>query len=306
MSQSKSVSRLFAIIYIYFVFVYHSIIYAQSSTLGLDLIYHIPNQNLKNALEDANGKYIELSPMCIDSIKKELAVGMLIFPREYGVESTKIIFVSKTGKLLKQTNWIKNLRRIVSYPQTFRYYDSSIYISGNDLLGCKIDSMLTDRVKLVWHPDEMRKKYSFARIGYDEDVESGKRPLFHMKKNNLVAIDSFGLFHIYDFTGKIIRQGRIRVPWINTTQGSDLLVGIYDKNAVIYDPPFDLMEIKLVDPLISKIYHLTNLTSNPDANDLRSEAELVGISFYLWNDTPYFIFYAKKGIYVFRFRISED
>lgn len=278
-----------------------SIANAKLHSQSLNVIMTIPNKDISKALKGVEAESVLLAPMCIDSVKGELAVGMIALKPDEYVNETKLIFVDSAGNVLEKIEWKKKLGTILPCTPTFRRFGSSLYFVGRDQKGMEIHSDKNVSLPTPWHPDEMKRRFPNVKIRYVKDVDDSIRPLFRITKKTIVSIDSLDTLHIYDRHGTSISSIKIMPLRFIILEGSDLIVGVYGDKLVIFAPPGDLLTVKL-NPASERI-DTSDVWKEIETlcrSDIHAEPELTGNSLFVWDDVPYFVAYTKAGIFVLR------
>lgn len=273
----------------------------------LQLLMFIPQSILKDETYKNDFQFIEPSPMCIDSINKILTIGVIVHPRQYNLDSSKVIFIDSAGKRYLQTSLLYRLDDFVTYPRVFRFYDSTLFLCGrNDtVLTIKCDSMLYTDSK--WAKRFIESTYPFMDHWYIPDIWGMPRPMFKFAEENIISITRDSMFIVYAYSGAILLKSKIEIPVLYDTQGSDIICSYKSNILCLFNAPrylyfydFTLNQVDKMDIFdLLKEYNIYR-------NDVVSEAEQSGISCFSRYGNDYFFINSERGIYLFELLYGQD
>ena len=270
------------------------------------LIYSIDNKQLSKILVKVHANYFR-PPMCLDSLEGQLVVGALVYTGEEAagneishIDSTMVLFVNRSGDIVRSRGWLHDPKWLIPYPRTFRSIKGKTYLVGNNQRGLRVDSAAGYHVITPWHPDRARALYPSYSLAYTPDAFSGVQPLFLIQTNGVLSIGADSVLRKYDENGKVAFSRKIDLPKLQpNTQPSDRMIGTNYSQLYLYDAPTTLIKIDLADRHTESI-EIDDELKRLCGSAIVGEAEASGISLYVWKDVPYFIVNAEKGIFVFR------
>ncbi len=273
-----------------------SFLFAQENISSkFKLVFKINSENIEKVKKSIEGKtYIYYEQMCIDTINKELTLGLLIWDDK--LSKNKVIFVNQNGDILFESNYFNYIFDVIGEPAQFRYFNSKIYLAGSTGKALLIEKDSIKFVESPWLEFKLRGKYSGPNFKYEVGF-LGYSPLFKIMDNNLYTIELDGTFDQYKLeknSSKFIAQYELPLPdTVNNLKDFlvlwlDPIVGKYGDVIFLWGRAHELVSYNIKNKKL-KSFSIQNLFSAYNIGQILTDLETMGLSYYSLPNTSYIV-----------------
>jgi len=252
----------------------------------------------------------DIAHFCIDSTGSGYCVG----PFDHG--EGKKVFLNGNGEIAKEYQYSFSER--YWWDKQYRWLDTEIYYSVADMKEALV--FRGDRIEIVenpWHPEFIRMRFPGVHFEYVESEDNILVPLFRITSRYIYSIKNReAVLSVYSRkTLRLIKEiplhlpGRFRFVFcdlsiegekgdsyfriIDFVRNFDPLLHVSEKGIFFWrDDYYDINQKKF-----------TTIEGNPIPWDrVWSSGEVGGFTYYVRDETVFYIYSTEEGVYVFRYK----
>ncbi len=258
----------------------------------------------------------DLERLCVDSTKDGYCVGPF-----WIIDSSeaKVVFIDSSGRIEKE--YILESELNLKHDLQFKFLDSTIYEASDEPKAYMLKDGEMKSVDNPWYPDSIKKHFPTFDMEYYIGEHNTQIPLFRITNKYIYALNNRGrkvLIYSRE-NSKLVKEIKMAIPDKYTTifpdSISQLDVTYLTAGSPAYqcDPLLNVSERRILFWLSPDCYDIANeefididirkgIFDPKLIGDLLYFGDLMGATYYVRDETVFYIFSTKKGIYVFKYK----